>query len=108
MQEWVQTKGLVNKSQLEGFPQVEDNDFTVAQLREALKPRGYYGDYRYKPMEGALSAESAPQEPAPHREAPQQPERAIQQPEGATRQPEGATQQLEGDRLQLTAAQLKG
>ena len=101
MQEWVQTKGLVNKSQLEGFPKVEDNDLTVAQLRKALKPRGYYGDYRYKPMEGVLSAESAPQEPAPHREAPQQPERAIQQPEGAT-------QQLEGARLQLTAAQLKG
>lgn len=56
MQEWVQTKGLVNKSQLEGFPQVEDNDLTVAQPREALKPRGYYGDYRYKPMEGAPKA----------------------------------------------------
>jgi hypothetical protein len=43
----------------ESLIQAVQNSLTVGQLREALKPR-YYGDYRYKPVEGAPPAGSAP------------------------------------------------
>jgi hypothetical protein len=51
-----------------------ENVLTLAQIREALKPK-YYGDIRYNPVEGAPLEGSAPPP-------------AIQQPEGATSQPE--------------------
>jgi hypothetical protein len=61
------------------------NSLTVAEFREALKPR-YYGDYRYKPVEGAPPAGSAPPP-------------ATQQPQGTTSQlkevEEVATYQVE-------------
>ena len=39
-------------SALGSFVRVAQNVLTIGELREALKPK-YYGDIRYKPVEGA-------------------------------------------------------
>jgi hypothetical protein len=103
-------------SSFESLIRATQNVLTIAQLKEALKPK-YYGDIRYKPVEGAPPGGSA-QPPA------------IQQPEGATSLPEkieevatiqpenavgGATylrgqidRPLEGVKKKLSAAELLG
>jgi hypothetical protein len=71
-------------SALESLVRAEEKHLTLAQLREALKPK-YYGDIRYKRVEGVPPAGSTPPP-------------ATQQPEGATSPPEkieeGATNLL--------------
>ena len=90
-------------SAFESLIRATEKHLTLAQLREALKPK-YYGDIRYKPVEGAPPAGSAPTP-------------AIQQPEIATLQPEhvvrGATylrgpidRPLEGVKKKLSTAEL--
>ena len=61
-------------SAFESLIRAKEKVLTLAQLREALKPK-YYGNIRYKPVEGTPPAGSAPPP-------------AIQQPEGATKSPE--------------------
>ena len=46
-------------SAFESLIRATEKHLTLAQLREALKPK-YYGDIRYKPVEGAPPAGSAP------------------------------------------------
>jgi hypothetical protein len=46
-------------SSFESLLRATEKVLTLAQLREALKPK-YYGDIRYKPVEGAPPAGSAP------------------------------------------------
>jgi hypothetical protein len=100
-------------SALESLVRAEEKHLTLAQLREALKPK-YYGDIRYKRVEGVPPAGSTPPP------ATQQPEGATSPPEkieeGATIQPEsavgGATylrgqidRPLEGVKKKLSAAE---
>ena len=101
-------------SAFESLIRANENVLTIAQLKEALKPK-YYGDIRYKPVEGAPPGGSAPPP------ATQQPEGATSLPEkieeGATIQPGnavgGATylrgsidRPLEGVKKKLSAAKL--
>jgi hypothetical protein len=101
-------------SAFESLIRATEKHLTLAQLREALKPK-YYGDIRYKPVEGAPPAGSAPPPPTQHPEgATNSPERNE---EGATIQPGnavgGATylrgpidRPLEGVKKKLSTAEL--
>ncbi len=99
-------------SAFESLIRATEKVLTIAQLKEALKPK-YYGDIRYKPVEGAPPAGSAPPPP----EGATSPPEKIE--EDATIQPEnavgGATylrgpidRPLEGVKKKLSAAELLG